>query len=328
MNRTAHQITEPTRRNIADELMLRGMSAEGRLDEVAFFSRLFDLKSLPTRDYRTRQFPTMAEDLWQHRVNNPDWSDGWWWSDDRLNLQHAPDELFLRFLAEMVHPIVRPNAAEREAFLEIFNRHLAPEGWEIGPVSEMGAHTVYGGRRLQPMPPAIVEEARAVANTLGAYVARQVTRMEAALPSDLELAIGTAKEFIETICRTILEERGIDLPKDDDLPGLVRLTVKSLPVVPDGIDDPTKWEGRIARLINNLASIGQILAELRNAFGTGHGKAAGHRGLEDHHAQLLVRMTTSVGVFLYQVHDRNPSPGRRPERRFVATPEAGRDKTS
>lgn len=214
MNQPARQITEPTRRSIADELMLRGMRPEGRLDEVAFFSRLFDLKSLPTRDYRTHQFPTMAEDLWQHRVNNTDWSDGWWCSDDRLALLHVPDELFLRFLAEMVHPIVRPDAAERDAFLAIFNRHLAPEGWEIGPVSEMGAHTIYGGRRLQPMPAAVVEEARAVAQTLGDYVARQVTRMEAALPGDLELAIGTGKEFIETICRTILKQGARDRVAD------------------------------------------------------------------------------------------------------------------
>lgn len=309
MDHLARPVTEATRRNIADELVLRGMSPNGRLDEVTFFSRLFDLKLLPTTDYRPHQFPTMAEDLWQHRVNNTDWDDGWWSSDARLDLLHAPDELFLRFLAEMVHPIVRSKAAEREGLLETFNRHLAPEGWEIGPVSEMGPHTIYGGRRLEAMPAAVVEDTRAVAQTLGDYVARQVTRMEAALPGDIELAIGTAKEFIETICRTILDERRVTLPNDDDLPGLVRLTVKSVPVVPDGIDDRAKWEGTIVRLVNNLSSIGQSLAELRNAFGTGHGKAAGHQGLEDHHARLVVRMTTSVGVFLYQVHDRNPVPG-------------------
>ncbi len=301
-----NQITEPTRRNIADELLLRGMPPNGRLNEVEFFSRLFDLKALPTRDYRTHEFPDMAADLWQHRVNNADWDDGWWWTDDRLALLHAPDEAFLRFLAEMVHPIVRPDPAEREAYLEVFNRHLAAEGWEIGPVSRIGAHPVYGGRRLEQMPPAVVAEAKALAQTLGDYVARQVTRMEAALPGDLELAIGTAKEFMETVCRTILEERGIGLPGDDDLPALVKLTVRSLPVVPDGIEDKAKWEGTVVRLVNNLSSAGQSLAELRNAFGTGHGKEAGHKGLDTHHAKLIVHLATTVGVFLYEAHERNP----------------------
>ena len=309
MDGESRTVSEVTRRNIADELLLREMSPSGRLDEVAFFSRLFDLNALPTRDHRSGQFPNMAADLWQHRVNNSDWPEGWWWTDDRLDLLHAPDELFLRFLAEMVHPVVRPDPGERETFVEAFNRHLAAEGWEIAPVSQVGSHPVYGGRRIDPMPPAVVAEAKALAKTLGSYVARQVTRMEAALPGDLELAIGTAKDFIETICRTILRERQVQLPADDDLPALVRLTVRTLPVVPNGVEDRVRWEGTILRLVNNLASIGQSLAELRNAFGTGHGKEAGHKGLEVHHARLIVRMTTAVGVFLYEAHERDRAAG-------------------
>jgi hypothetical protein len=207
----------------------------------------------------------------------------------------------------MVHPLVRPDSRERDAFLEIFNRHLAPEGWEIAEVSRVGGHPVYGGRRLNPIPAGAVADAKAVAETLGDYVARQVTRMESALSGDLELAIGTAKEFMETVCRTILKERGIGLPKDDDLPALVKLTVKSLPVVPDGIADKSKWEGTVVRLVNNLSSCGQSLAELRNAFGTGHGKDAAHKGLDRHHARLIVHVATTVGVFLYEAHDRNPA---------------------
>ena len=89
------EITEPTRRSIADELSLRNMQPNGRLNEVDFFARLFNLNELPTRDHRTHQFPNMAADLWQHRVNNDDWDDGWWWTDDRVALLNAPDEMFL-----------------------------------------------------------------------------------------------------------------------------------------------------------------------------------------------------------------------------------------
>jgi hypothetical protein len=45
---------------------------------------------------------------------------------------------------------------------------------------------------------------------------------------------------------------------------------------------------------------------LRNAFGTGHGKDAAHRGLDTHHARLIVHVATTVGVFLYEAHERNP----------------------
>ena len=309
MDTLEREISEPTRRNVADELSLREMPPNGRLNEVEFFSRLFNLNELPTRDHRTRQFPNMAADLWQHRVNNNDWDDGWWWTDDRMALLHAPDEMFLRFLAEMVHPVVRPDPAEREVYLEVFNMHLANEGWEIGIVSQVGAHPIYGGRRLEQMPQRAVGEARELAQTLGHYVTQQVTRMETGISNDPDLAIGTAKEFVETICRTILRERQIDIPADDDVPALVRLTVHSVPVVPRGIDDPARWEGTIVRLVNNLASLGRSLAELRNSFGTGHGQPAGHVGLDANHARLAVRMAAAVGVFLYEVHAENPVPG-------------------
>ena len=80
------------------------MAPTGRLDDHAFFSRLFNPNELPTRDHRTHQFSNLASEIWQHRVNNWDWPDDWWWTDDRLALFHAPNETFLRFLAEMIHP--------------------------------------------------------------------------------------------------------------------------------------------------------------------------------------------------------------------------------
>jgi hypothetical protein len=38
-----------------------------------------------------------------------------------------------------------------------------------------------------------------------AYISRQVTCMEQAVATDPELAIVTAKEFLETVCKTILD---------------------------------------------------------------------------------------------------------------------------
>jgi hypothetical protein len=302
----SHEISEPTRRNIIDELTLSGISPSGRLDEVAFLSRMFDLTALPTTDYRKHQFPDMAADVWQHRINNSDWSDDWFWTDSRLDIAHASDETFLRFLAEMVHPLVRSDEGERQRLIELFNRHLAPEGWEVGAVSAIGAHTVYGARRLKLIPAQVLADARAVGQTLGDYVSQQVTRMDAALSGDPALAIGTAKELLETVCRTILSERKIALPKDDDLPKLVRLAITSLPVIPDTIPDKKRWEKTIERFVNNLVSTGQVIAELRNEFGTGHGKQAGHQGLQVHHTKFLVHGTTAIAVFLFEVHSTNP----------------------
>ena len=176
-------------------------------------------------------------------------------------------------------------------------------------MNHVGAHPVYGGRRLRQMPAAVSGGVKELAETLGDYVSKQVTRMEVSLANEPDLAIGTAKEFVETVCKTILMERGIGIPKDVKMPALVKLTVTSLPVVPSGIEEPARWKKKTCRLVNNLSSIGWSLAELRNAFGTGHGRPAGNMGLDTHHAQLAVQMATAVGVFLYEVHAANPVSG-------------------
>jgi hypothetical protein len=152
-----------------------------------------------------------------------------------------------------------------------------------------------------------VEAAKEMAVKLNAeYLAQQITRMESAIDNDPELAIGTAKEFIETISKLILEQRNVPYGKNDDLQGLVKLTVKQLKVVPDGIQNKGSAEDAIKRLMNNLTSMGSSLAELRNLHGTGHGKNAAYKGLEEHQSRLAVRVATAIGVFLFEAHQKTP----------------------
>ena len=44
--------------------------------------------------------------MWQHRVNNFDWNDDWVFYDSRFNILYAEDDIFPRFLCEMLHPVV------------------------------------------------------------------------------------------------------------------------------------------------------------------------------------------------------------------------------
>ncbi len=294
------QVTEITRRNIIDALTLRNVSWSGRFNDVEFLSRLFNLEKLPSKDYR---FPTASGDIRQHRTNNSDWEDDWVFYDDRFDILHGTDERFLCFLCEMVHPVVRPDVHDAASLVKLFNEHLAKDGWEIIEATRISEKPVYAARPVLAGPGVSVKAAKEVAFTLDAtYVSQQITRMESAVNTDPELAIGTAKEFLETVCKTILSERGAHYEQDEKLPKLVKLTVQELNLVPDELSNAAEAADTVRILLKNLAATGHQLAELRNPFGTGHGKEAKHSGLKPHHARLAVGAASTLGVFLFECH--------------------------
>ncbi|MDY6868426.1 MAG: abortive infection family protein [Chloroflexota bacterium] len=114
-------------------------------------------------------------------------------------------------------------------------------------------------------------------------------------------AIGKAKELIETRCITILENKGISIEKNWNVQQLSKQAIKSLKLSPDDIPDSVKASDTIRRLLSNLASICGYIAELRNPYGSGHGKSASYKGLSSRHARLAVGTTSSV-VFLWETH--------------------------
>ena len=79
--------------------------------------------------------------------------------------------------------------------------------------------------------------------------------MEDQIEPDPELAIGTAKEFIETICKTILQKKGETYENDEKVHVLLKKTLKKLKIVPDGVQEPEKTTQAIEIILGNLNSI-------------------------------------------------------------------------
>jgi len=136
----------------------------------------------------------------------------------------------------------------------------------------------------------------------GNYLAAQISRMEKSIESDPALAIGTAKELIETCCKTILEQRGKSVVGKPDMPTLTKNTLKELKLVPDDIPEAARGRDVIKRLLQNLGTIGNNLAELRGLYGTGHGKHDKAEGLTPRHAKLAVGAASSLATFLFETH--------------------------
>lgn len=79
------KVSEISVRDILDIIELstedENFNYTGRLDEVKFLSRIFDLKNMKSNDNR---FKNMYEDILQHTVRNDDWDHNWLFYDERL----------------------------------------------------------------------------------------------------------------------------------------------------------------------------------------------------------------------------------------------------
>lgn len=144
---------------------------------------------------------------------------------------------------------------------------------------------------------------RAIAETIdAAEILSQVERIEGAIESDPALAIGTAKELVESCCKTILTDRKTTYDRNDDLPTLIKKTQKELKLLPDNIPDSAKGFDTMRRMVSNLGSLLNGLAEIRNLYGSGHGKHGQRRGLSSRHAKLASGVATTLAIFLFETH--------------------------
>lgn len=292
-------ISEVTRRAVVDELTVGDHWWAGRLDEPDFLARIYPMDDLPSTDGR---FKNAYGDVRQHRINNHDWQDDWVFTDERFQVMTGADEVLLRFLAETVHPVVRPDPVEAEAMVGMYNRHLRPDGYELHITGDISGRPVYGARSLAEGSAAVGLLRAASPQVDVAYISQQITRMESAINSDPDLAIGTAKELVETVAKTILDDLGVQYGKRDDLPDLVKAARKALRLVPDSVPDDRQAADTVRRLLSNLGAVVDGIATLRNWYGTGHGRPAGSNGLQPRHARLVVGAAATLATFLFESH--------------------------
>lgn len=298
-------ISRETRKNILDWLSIERVAWSGRLDDVQFLSRIFDLEDLPSYDYR---FADAAGDISQHRILNPhDWEDDWVFSDKRFDLIGCPDETFLLFVAEMLHPVVRPDPDESRELAEQLNDLLREDGYELVVRTRIGDRPVWAGQHHSLHSSTALPGVRHAKGTFDAdEMLRQMTRMEAAIEADPALAIGTAKELVESTCKAILDARGGPATGREDLPRLVRRVAEELSLLPEDAA-ASRDADTVRRVLGSLATLSGSIAELRNSYGTGHGRLPGSPQLTARHAKLAVGAATTLAVFLYETHvDRSP----------------------
>ena len=137
------------------------------------------------------------------------------------------------------------------------------------------------------------------------YLSKQIDLMVSMQKTNPTDAIGKAKELIESCCKTILDEMGITWDKNDDVPQLTNKMLDALDLLPSNVKSTDRGADAIKAILGNLRSIPSKLAELRNPFGSGHGKSASFVGLEERHAKLAVGSSITFVDFVWSTYEKS-----------------------
>lgn len=134
------------------------------------------------------------------------------------------------------------------------------------------------------------------------YISQQIKLMLSTQETYPAEAIGKAKELLESCCRTILKERNVQIEDKWSFQQLVSKCLEELDILPTKVEVSSPIVGSLKKIYGSLKGIVAPIAEIRNEYGTGHGKTADFIGLDSVHAKLLVGMSSTLVQFLWESH--------------------------
>lgn len=116
--------------------------------------------------------------------------------------------------------------------------------------------------------------------------------------NDPEGAITSARTLVETVCKYVLEQKGISFKEDGDLQKLYKKTASELNLSPDQHE-----EDIFKQILSGSANVVNGLAGLRNAFGDAHGKGKKYVKPSIRHAKLAVGFAGTLSTFLIETFE-------------------------
>jgi len=135
-------------------------------------------------------------------------------------------------------------------------------------------------------------------------------RIRAGLIDDPAQAVGSAKELLETVLKSILGLHGTGKETKIDLPKLVGSAMDHLGLSPSGVRSADPGAAQRKRLLGSLSTIVTAAAELRNAgLGTGHGVSRRPQ-LDPATARLAVSAAISAATFFVEIAGSGAAPSQ------------------
>lgn len=135
------------------------------------------------------------------------------------------------------------------------------------------------------------------------HIKAQIQAIETAIEQSPAFVFDLSKSLIDTVCKTILEDRGVKLPGKPDSPELLRETLKALKLHHDDVDQTEKTYDSLKKTANGLQTAVAGICELRNAHGLiGHGQDGYAPSLESIQAQFVASAADTIVHILYRSH--------------------------
>jgi hypothetical protein len=148
---------------------------------------------------------------------------------------------------------------------------------------------------------------QSVTDTLHGFNLREVNRVwERALArrsSDPEGALTAARALVESVCKHILDDKGVGYDANADLPKLYRLTAECLSIAPNKVLDKV-----FNQILGGCSAVVEGLGALRNRMGDAHGKGSDPLRPDAKHGELAVNLAGSIAVYLVTVWNESKQP--------------------
>lgn len=131
-------------------------------------------------------------------------------------------------------------------------------------------------------------------------VNRDLDRALKSAEEDPEDAVTAACSVIESVCRSILIESGLELPAKQDISGLYRAVREPLGLSPtkDGVPDLIADDVR--KVLSGLVTAVQGIGALRTHGGDAHGRERGFKRVDARIARLAIHSASAVALFLLE----------------------------
>ncbi len=113
--------------------------------------------------------------------------------------------------------------------------------------------------------------------------------------TDPEGAVTAARTLLETVCKHLLDELGMDYGTRPDLPELYSLVAKSMNLAPS-----QHTEKAFRQILGGCSSVVDGLGSLRNKLGDAHGQGKARVRPSPRHAGLAVNLAGAMAMFLVE----------------------------